>query len=88
MVHKIKRCFEINIYFYPNGGSITKSGFALGSSGYISYNGKYYASYTDKDTIKNINSIGGKKFTLNKSGTSLVKNREWYFKNRSMRRLC
>lgn len=72
---------EINIYFYPNGGSITTSGFALGSSGYLSYNGKYYASYTDKDTIKNINSIGGKKFTLNKSGTSLVKNREWYFKN-------
>ena len=70
---------EIDFYFYPNGGTPTTPGFEVGSYGYINNNYNFYASYTDKDTIKNINSIAGQKFTLSKANTSLVKGREWYF---------
>ncbi len=72
---------EINIYFYPKGGSVSTSGFELTEYGYLYYGDHYYAKYTDKDTIKNINSISGVKFSLTKNGSSLVKGREWYFKN-------
>ncbi len=72
---------EINFYFYPKGGSVSTTGFGLTEHGYLYYGDNYYAKYTDKDTIKNINSISGTKFSLKKNGTSLEKGREWYFKN-------
>ena len=73
---------ELDIYFYPNGGSVTTSNFNVNSYGYINYdNTDYYAKYTDKSTINNINSIAGKKFSLKRSGTSQVNGREWYFYN-------
>ena len=74
---------EVDFYFYPNGGSVSTSGFDVSEYGYLYYGGDYYAKYTDKDTIKSINSISGVKFSLSKNGTSLVKGREWYFKNNS-----
>ena len=73
---------EIDIYFYPNGGSVTTNNFNINSYGYINYNNSdYYAKYTDKNTIKNINSIEGKIFSVKKNKTSQVKGREWYFYN-------
>ena len=70
---------EINFYFYPNGGTTSTDGFYISDNGYIRYKDTSYAKYTGK--ITNINSINGKKFTVKKNGTSLVKGREWYFKN-------
>ena len=81
MITKSVSAKEMDLYFYPNGGNVSTSGFAVGDYGYINYNDSFYASYTEKSTIKNINSISGKAFVLTKNGTSLVKGREWYFTN-------
>lgn len=72
---------ELNIYFYPNGGSTSTTGFATSDYGYLNYNDNYFAKYTEKNTINHINSISGKTFTLSKSSTSLVKGKEWYLEN-------
>ena len=74
---------ELDIYFYPNGGSVATNNFNVTNSyDDINYdNTDYYAKYTDKSTINNINSIAGKKFSLKRSGTSQVNGREWYFYN-------
>ncbi len=69
---------EFNFYFYPNGGKVKTSGFELSDYGYLSYNGNFYANYSEKVTIKKINSISGVPFQLEKNGTSLVNGREWY----------
>lgn len=73
---------EINLYFYVNGGKIKEENFEVNDYyKFIQYNGESYAEYTGNTTIKNINSIKGKTFTLTKDNTSLVKGREWYLKN-------
>ena len=72
---------ELDIYFYPNGGSVEKDGFEQSYYGYLTYKGTSNAQYTGNSTIKHINSINGTTFKITKSGTSLVKGREWYFKS-------
>ena len=71
------------MYFYANGGSVNTSGFEVNDEySFITLDDTYYhAKYTSDGTIKNINSINGKKFVLSKKGTSLVKGREWYTRN-------
>ena len=74
---------EINIYFYPNGGTTTSSGFSVTEGyKYLNLNNTdYYAVYKGTATIKNINSINKQVFTLTKDGTNLVEGREWYLSN-------
>lgn len=72
---------ELNIYFYPNGGSTSTTGFSTSEYGYLNYNDNYFAKYTEKNTINHINSISGKTFTLSNGSTSLVKGKEWYLNN-------
>ena len=72
---------EVNFYFYPNGGTVSTSGFEKSEHGYITYKGKSYAEYSGNTTIKHINSISGKTFTIKNGGTPLVQGREWYFKS-------
>lgn len=74
---------ELNIYFYSNGGTTSDNGFFANNeySGLISYDNDFCAVYKETATIKNINSINGKKFNLKKDGNVLVKGKEWYLKN-------
>ena len=74
---------ELDLYFYANDGQSNTSKFYVTDGyGFISYNNiDFFAMYTEKDVIKNINSISSHKFTLKKSGTSQVKGREWYAKS-------
>ena len=70
---------ELNIYFNLNNGEVTTSGFEYNKDyNFLQYGGESYATYKGTATIKNINSIKGKAFKATKSGTSLVKGREWY----------
>ena len=72
---------EVQIYFYPEGGKVTTKDFKIVDD-YVTYkDGTNYASYKDTDTIKVLNSIKGKKFTLKKSGTYQVFGKEWYTTN-------
>ena len=73
---------EIDFTFYANGGTTSTSNFSIYEDyEFINYNGTSYSSYTEKSTIKNINSISGKTFTVTKKNDSLVTGKEWYFKN-------
>ena len=74
---------EMNLYFYPNGGKVTTSGFeVVDDYGFISLEYQdYYANYKGNSTIKKVNSIKGKTFVVEKSNTTLVEGKEWYFKN-------
>ena len=72
---------EVQIYFYSEGGKVSTKGFKI-TDDYVTYkDGTNYATYKDTDTIKKLNSIKGKKFTLKKSGADLVKGKEWYAQN-------
>ena len=73
---------EIELYFYADGGDVSTPGFSVNEYGdFITYEDAFSTTYKDSNKITHINSISGKVFTITKSGTSLVKGKEWYFKN-------
>ena len=75
---------ELNIYFYSNGGVVKSSEFVENDEHHFITLGDgektYFASYESGETINKVNTINNKEIVLEKSGTSLVKGREWYLK--------
>ena len=72
----------IEIYFNANGGNVNTSDFNIDNYNRINYsNSDYFAKYKENGTIKNLNTINNKLFTITKTNTKLVKEREWYYRN-------
>ena len=78
---------EVQVFFIAEGGNTNTNGFKIIDDYLQKTDGTYCATYSSSEKIINLNSINGKKFTIFKNGTNLVKGREWYTYNYSNNKL-
>ena len=78
---------EVQVFFIAEGGNTNTNGFKIIDDYLQKTDGAYCATYSSSEKIINLNSINGKKFTIFKNGTNLVKGREWYTYNYSNNKL-
>ena len=78
---------EVQVFFITEGGSTNTKGFKIVDDYVQKSDGTYCATYSSSEKITKLNSINGKKFTIFKNGTNLVKGREWYTYNYSNNKL-
>ena len=72
---------NVEVYFSAEGGNVNNTNFKIVDDYVQKTDGTYCAKYDSSGTIKKINTINSYSFSLSKSGTGLVKGREWYTYN-------
>ena len=72
---------NVEVYFSAEGGNVNNTNFKIIDDYVQKTDGTYCAKYDSSGTIKKINTINSYSFSLSKSGTGLVKGREWYTYN-------
>ena len=71
----------VEVYFSAEGGNANNTNFKIVDDYVQKTDGTYCAKYDSMGSIQKINTINSYTFSLSKSGTGLVKGREWYTYN-------
>ena len=71
----------VEVYFSAEGGNANNTNFKIVDDYVQKNDGTYCAKYDSMGSIQKINTINSYTFSLSKSGTGLVKGREWYTYN-------
>ena len=72
---------NVEVYFSAEGGNVNSTDFKIVDDYVQKSDGTYCAKYDSAGSIQKINTINSYTFLLSKSGTGLVKGREWYAYN-------
>ena len=72
---------NVEVYFSAEGGIANSTDFKIVDDYVQKSDGTYCAKYDSAGSIQKINTINSYSFSLSKSGTGLVKGREWYVYN-------
>ena len=67
-----------NVFYYPEGGSVTTSGFIVQDNLVKLTDGTYYETFEGNDVLPNLRSIKRKNFSLTKPNYVLESGKEWY----------